>query len=101
MASTILRFLNPKTFQIIDDRAYRVLLPREAKYPSKPNKLTETYVTTSIEVYFKYLDELHKVSSRKLPFHMADRILYQLDIELGNAIGSRRHRKRRAGLTIG
>lgn len=35
MASTILRFINPNTFQIIDDRSYRVLLPGEAKYPSK------------------------------------------------------------------
>lgn len=91
MASTILRFLNPKVFQIIDDRAYRVLLPGEAKYPSKPAKITDRYIKTSINIYFNYLDELHKVTSEseKLPFEQADRILYQLDIRLGNSIGEK------------
>lgn len=44
MASTIVRFINPNTFQIIDDRAYRVLFPGEAKYPSKPQKITDGYI---------------------------------------------------------
>lgn len=89
MASTILRFLNPRVFQIIDDRAYRVLLPGRAKYPSKPAKLTDDYIKTSIDIYFAYLQELHQVSSEKLPFESADRILYQLDIILGNSIGEK------------
>lgn len=87
MASTILRFVNPGTFQIIDDRAYRVLLPSETKYPSKPQKLTDGYIDKSIKIYFKYLNRIHEVSSDKLPFSKADRILYQLDIKLGNKIG--------------
>ena len=33
MASAVLRFLNPQTFQIIDDRSYRVLCPRKPKVP--------------------------------------------------------------------
>jgi hypothetical protein len=89
MASTILRFLNPNAFQIIDDRAYRVLLPGKPKYPSKPAKVTDHYVKTSIDLYFEYLDELHNVSSEKLPFNLSDRILYKLDILLGNNIGEK------------
>jgi len=89
MASTILRFLNPKAFQIIDDRAYRVLFPGNAKYPSKPAKVTDGYINTSIKIYFDYLDELHRVESEKLPFEQADRILYQLDILLGNSLGDK------------
>lgn len=88
MASSILRFINPKTFQIIDDRAYRVLMPGENKYPSKPaNNITEKYINNSIAIYFNYLDALIKVSSQELPFHLLDRILYQLDIRIGNKIG--------------
>src|SRR4030067_3156173 len=52
MASTILRFINPKVFQIIDRHAYRAVYGR--KY--------SLYQTTSperkISVYFEYLDNL-------------------------------------------
>jgi hypothetical protein len=89
MASTILRFLNPSAFQIIDDRAYRVLLPGNTKYPTKPVKMSERYVKTSIDIYFEYLDELHRIASEALPFESADRILYKLDILLGNGIGEK------------
>ncbi len=91
MASTILRFLNPAAFQIIDDRAYRVLHPGEPLYPAKPvnGKRLEKYLVDSTRIYFEYLDALHEVVSEKLPFQLADRILYQLDIELGNKIGSK------------
>lgn len=96
MASTIFRFVNPRVFQIIDDRAFRVIkqfLPREknAKYPSKPNKPSsrqlENYLQNSCDRYFVYLDALHKNSSKRLPFEMADRILYQVDVEAGNKVG--------------
>ena len=86
MASTILRFINPDTFQIIDDRAYRVLFHEKKKYPSKPQKITDRYINKSTETYFEYLDKIHEISSEKLPFDKADRILYQLDIKLGNKI---------------
>ncbi len=59
MASTILGFLNPSVFQIIDDRVYRVVHPSKAKYPVKPQKVHERYLTTSADIYFEYLDELH------------------------------------------
>jgi hypothetical protein len=87
MASTILRFLNPKAFQIIDDRAYRVLLPGEPKYPTKPQKISKGYLKKSTNIYFNYLSKLHEISGKRLPFEQADRILYQLDIKLGNKVG--------------
>lgn len=92
MASTILRFLNPEVFQIIDDRAYRVLRPGEPLYPSKPanGASLDRYLTNSVDIYFKYLDAMHEIVSERLPFNLADRILYQLDIALGNKIGDRK-----------
>ncbi|NYE60726.1 hypothetical protein FHW58_001878 [Duganella sp. 1224] len=89
MASTILRFLNPQAFQIIDDRVYRVIFPDRHKYPAKPAKLNERYLDKSATIYFEYLDELHKHASDKLPFSEADRILYLLDIKLDNKIGGK------------
>jgi len=92
MASTILRFINPKAFQIIDDRVYRVIMNGGRKYPNKPAKRTgkgfELYLNQSVKTYFNYLDRLHEVCHEKLPFEKSDRILYLLDIELGNKIGS-------------
>lgn len=89
MASTILRFLNPQIFQIIDDRVFRVLMPGQRRYPDKPASGGSllSYLKNSVETYFSYLDAMHEIASDKLPFHLADRILYQLDIELGNRIG--------------
>jgi hypothetical protein len=90
MASTILRFVNPKVFQIIDDRAYRMAFPDATEtYPSKPVKITAGYLAKSTRIYFEYLDELHRISSDKLPFQLADRILYQLDKKMGNKIGQK------------
>jgi hypothetical protein len=91
VASTILRFLNPNTFQIIDDRTYRLLHPGAKLYPSKPakGKSFKGYLTRSTDIYFRYLETLHTLSSEKLPFNLADRILYQLDRKLGNKIGDR------------
>lgn len=91
MASTILRFINPNVFQIIDERAYRVLFPDQKKYPSKPQKITDGYLNNSIAIYFAYLDKLHEICDEKLlPFKFADRILYELDKELGHTIGKKK-----------
>lgn len=90
MASTILRFVNPDVFQIIDDRAYRVLYPdRNKNYPSKPKNITNGYLDKSTNIYFDYLDKLHEVCSDKLPYRFADRILYQLDKKLEHKIGQK------------
>ena len=87
MASTILRFANPKVFQIIDDRAFRVLTDGSGSYPSKPPCVTEGYLQKSCEIYFDYLDKLCRLQGENFPFENMDRILYQLDIKLGNSIG--------------
>lgn len=89
MASTVLRFMNPSTFQIIDDRMYRIVHPGKAKYPPKPPEVTDKYLETCETIYFEYLDELRKLSSEnaELPFEQLDRVLYQLDKKLGNQIG--------------
>ena len=91
MASTILRFLNPKTFQIIDERAYRIICPGK-KYPKKPGKVTDGYVKRSICIYFNYLDalhEVHKISPKKYPFDVLDRILYLIDKGQDNKLGQK------------
>lgn len=88
MASTILRFRNSRVFQIIDERAYRIVCSDEPSYPSKPYKVTTGYVDTSITIYFAYLRKLKALADRcRCDFTKLDRVLYQLDIELGNTLG--------------
>jgi hypothetical protein len=88
MASAILRFRNPIVFQIIDERAYRIACGEEPSYPSKPYRMTEGYLATSTKIYFSYLSKLHEIANHfELSFKKLDRILYQLDIELGNELG--------------
>ncbi len=80
MASTILRFINPKTFQIIDDRVFRTVYKKtKAWNPNKPATVNEKFLEKSANIYFEYLDELHKLSCEKLLFINSDRILYELD----------------------
>ena len=73
MASTILRFKNPKVYQIIDQRVYRFIFGKELKY-------SLTNVEEQIEIYFKYLQRLKVVCEQKnIDFRDADRILYMMD----------------------
>lgn len=72
MASTILRFLMPEKFQIIDQRAYRILYGEELKMSTLKDK--------KIEIYFKYLFKLREETIRfNISFEKADRLLYSLD----------------------
>lgn len=81
MASTLLRFRNPKTFQVIDRRAYRAVY--DVAYPLKRTTGDEE----KLEVYFDYLDELVKLAkASKFPFENLDRALYVLDKELKNKL---------------
>lgn len=80
MASTILRFKNPKLYQIIDQRMYRILYGEELKispYKSRSN------IASQIKLYLTYLNDL-RIMSKKLniPFVKADRILYNADKRL-------------------
>lgn len=75
MASTILRFKNPTIYQIIDQRAYRFLRNEDLK-----NYFSN--IEQQIEYYLEYLAELRiKCDEKKIPFEIADQVLYQLDKE--------------------
>ncbi len=92
MASTILRFVNPKLYQIIDQRAYRELyggiLYSEGlenainlrKGESKKLRKIDRLDVIS-QFYLDYLVKLHAhcAAHSEIPFHMADRILYLAD----------------------
>ena len=72
MASTILRFRNPKIYQIIDQRAYRMLYGHTYKHSTVPQ--------TNTELYLKYLIDLRAAcEGTPVIFENADRDLYALD----------------------
>lgn len=60
MASTILRFRNPDVFPIIDKRAYRVLMDKE-----RLSIYTSTNIDRQVEIYFEYIERVHKFSKDK------------------------------------
>jgi hypothetical protein len=74
MASTVMRFALPKRFQIIDQRVYRIITPKEdlLKMPHNKDK--------KVEFYFDYLKRLKEICQQKgIVFSKADRVLYTLD----------------------
>lgn len=74
MASTFLRFRNPKVFQIIDGHAYRAIYGRD--YPL----YTTSPIQRKISTYFEYLDKLIELcKKRNLDFQTIDRLLYEFD----------------------
>jgi hypothetical protein len=76
MASTLLRFRNPKTFQIIDQRAYRAI------YGENYRLYSTSAINKKIETYFEYLDNLIQLCKEEnLNFRKIDRLLYQFDKE--------------------
>ena len=76
MASTILRFKNPKIYQIIDQRAYRYLYGKDFTISAASKK----NIDSQIILYIEYLKELKKQSSQRgWDFSKLDRRLYQLD----------------------
>jgi len=73
MASTILRFKNPKIYQIIDQRVYRYIFGKELKY-------SLAKIDQQIDIYLEYLDKLKEVCSvHNIDFVTSDRLLYVLD----------------------
>lgn len=79
MASTILRFLLPERFQIIDQRAYRIIYGRRLILPIE--------LKDQVLLYLKYLEKLKSISEeRGMEFKNADRILYYLDKEYNRDI---------------
>lgn len=80
MASTILRFRNPRNYQIIDQRAYRFVSGQELKLDDP--KLNEKEINAQIELYLQYLKKLKEVAKKTgWDFSNIDRILYLRDQE--------------------
>lgn len=80
MASTILRFKNPKIYQIIDQRVYRIIYGETLpKYFSSVEK--------QISLYLKYINDLKNVcDQRGINFELSDRIIYEIDKEFNKDI---------------
>jgi|GEM_PF-502300 len=77
MASTFLRFRNPKLFQIIDQRVYRLLTGHELSLPLLNSQRNKEKVC---EIYLEYLELLKNICKElEIPFEKADRILYNAD----------------------
>ena|SRR5690554_1925640 len=75
MASTILRFKNPKVYQIIDQRVFRFI------YGENMSKYFGT-IDSQIKLYLEYLDKLQSICvENKINFELSDRIIYELDKE--------------------
>lgn len=74
MASTVLRFLLPNEFQIIDQRVYRLIMKDEDQLKMS------SVVDKKVELYFNYLQNLKCVcKTYNISFINSDRVLYQLD----------------------
>ncbi len=81
MASTILRFRNPKVYQIIDQRVYRII---NKNLTLKSNR---TNINELIDLYLKYLEDLKIVCQVKgLNYKDADRTLYLADKRINKNI---------------
>jgi len=77
MASTLLRFKNPKLFQIIDQRVYRVIYGKKMKLPGSYNISNREKIA---DLYLQYLKDLrNKCDELNIPFEKADRILWKAD----------------------
>ena len=84
MASTILRFKNPKIYQIIDQRVFRIIYGEKLNLGyNQNNKRTEE----QISIYLKYLTYLREVSKKlKIEFELSDRILFMADRRLNKDV---------------
>jgi thermostable 8-oxoguanine DNA glycosylase len=72
MASTLLRFRNRHTFQIIDRHAYRALYGKDLRLRGSEQ--------VKAKLYISYLDELVELADEKnIEFHELDRVLYEFD----------------------
>ena len=87
MASTILRFRNPNIFQIIDQRAYRVITGDPLKLSQIKETSRETTINKQIDVYIEYLEEIReKCKKLDVDFDDADRVLYIIDKNINKSV---------------
>lgn len=79
MISTVLRFVNPHTYQILDQRVYRLLTGETYKEPTRTSEKASLYLT--------YLRDLRVVCERYgVGFDQADRVFYNMDRRLNKGI---------------
>ncbi|MEI7901318.1 MAG: hypothetical protein WCK89_13790 [bacterium] len=84
MASTYLRFKNPRLFQIIDQRVYRAIYGKEMDLPGAYNVANRQKLAA---IYFAYLCALRKsCATLGIPFEESDRILYNADKRMNKAV---------------
>lgn len=85
MASTILRFRNPKIYQIIDQRVFRIIYPgKELKTTTYQN---EKLIEKQIQLYLTYLQDLREACLMlNIDFNKADRILFMADRRVNEKI---------------
>ena len=82
MASTILRFKNPKLFQIIDQRVYRFIYGKKLAVGYSHGKKG---AEGQIDLYFEYLAQLRSASEKlKIKFELSDRIFFMADKRLNS-----------------
>lgn len=81
MASTFLGYRNPKIYQIIDQRVFRIIYPNQI-FKSTYYKSTSN-IKKQIGLYLGYLSDLREISRQlDIPFELADRILFEADRRL-------------------
>lgn len=80
MASTILRFRNPKIYQIIDQRVFRLLWNDEnEKHNNLKYHLRKSF-ENQIDIYLKYLKLLRIAADEfEFDFFLSDRYFYLID----------------------
>lgn len=87
MASNILRFRNPNIFQIIDQRAYRVITGDPLKLSQIKETSRGTTINKQIDVYIEYLEEIReKCKKLDVDFDDADRVLYIIDKNINKSV---------------
>ncbi len=79
MVSTILFFINPEVFQIIDKRTNRIVMGGDERAYSFD------FNNNSVDYYFEYLEKLREISRHD--FNKAGKIFYQLDKEYSKERG--------------
>ena len=79
MVSTILSFVNPEVFQIIDKRTNRIVMGDSTEY-------NVNYTKGPVKYYFAYLK---KLKTFNIEFTKAGRAFYQLDINNKNKINDK------------
>jgi len=85
MASTILRFRNPKIYQIIDQRVYRMIYPDQVLKSSPADN--DKSRKSQINLYLDYLKDLKILCVRLgIKFKDSDRILYMADKRVNKKI---------------